>query len=539
MKQLFLWIVFLLFINIFSTSKIFSQNNNIDKIILISTNNTFGQENEKNEIYKIGNIVSTSLNISNSGTILETENSKKWILYISIEGAKGLSIHFEYFKLKNESLFTIYNKERTEVLGPFTNKDNKAGLSYSIGIIYDEEIIIEYEIPKNEEFSIEDFNISGVAKIFIEKQNTNIGTSKALGFGSSDICNINVNCSEGENFYDEKRGIARIFVVDGSSVAYCTGTLINNTAKDSSLYILTAGHCGEYASYSDFQQWRFDFNYETNFCNEIENEPNVRSFTGCRKLAKSELNGGSDFLLLELTNAEKSDIAKANLVYNGWQLSNIVPENGVCIHHPRGDVKKISTFANTALTTTFQNIEQISLENAFWKLKWMETKNGFGVTDIGSSGAPLFNNNGYIIGTLSGGSSSCNNKLTYDYFAKFFYHWNMINSDSLSQLRYWLDPINNNSNSCELMKFDNNISIIEKEYLIFPNPCKNYLKISNSNNKNFDIYIYDILGNLIYIDKNIYKEAEINIEKLNIGIYLIKIINEEQLEKTYKIVKTQ
>ena len=42
--------------------------------------------------------------------------------------------------------------------------------------------------------------------------------------------------------------------------------------------------------------------------------------------------------------------------------------------------------------------------NTAFTVGWVSNANGWGVTEGGSSGSPLFNSNGLQIGTLTGGS---------------------------------------------------------------------------------------------------------------------------------------
>jgi hypothetical protein len=60
-----------------------------------------------------------------------------------------------------------------------------------------------------------------------------------------------------------------------------------------------------------------------------------------------------------------------------------------------------------------------------------------GTTELGSSGAPLFNEEHRIIGTLTGGRSTCGYTKD-DYFTKFGVSWETY-TDSSNQLKYWLD----------------------------------------------------------------------------------------------------
>jgi PKD repeat protein len=73
---------------------------------------------------------------------------------------------------------------------------------------------------------------------------------------------------------------------------------------------------------------------------------------------------------------------------------------------------------------------------------WSETESGHGVTEGGSSGSPLFDPSGFIVGHLSGGRASCIQNELPDYYGKFSYSWASNGSDSSRQLKPWLDPIN-------------------------------------------------------------------------------------------------
>ncbi len=61
----------------------------------------------------------------------------------------------------------------------------------------------------------------------------------------------------------------------------------------------------------------------------------------------------------------------------------------------------------------------------------------------GSSGSPLFDANGLIVGTLTGGSSYCDAQTNPDYYGKMYYHIGIIRVlTPWNRLKDWLDPAN-------------------------------------------------------------------------------------------------
>ena len=128
---------------------------------------------------------------------------------------------------------------------------------------------------------------------------------------------------------------------------------------------------------------------------------------------------------------------KYNPYYCGWDASTGNSSSGVCIHHPDGDIKKISTYITPLTSGTWG-----STPNTHWIVRWAATANGHGVTEGGSSGSPLFDDEGLIIGTLTGGESSCQNPTGPDMYGKISYSWASNGSSAEQQLKPWLDPGN-------------------------------------------------------------------------------------------------
>ncbi|MDD2634174.1 MAG: choice-of-anchor J domain-containing protein [Bacteroidales bacterium] len=428
---------------------------------------------EKNGLpMKISRLLPVNVNVENSGTWSELENGKTiWQLRLSSEGAVANALHFDKFILPQGSSVFVYNYDRSIVMGPYTNEDNPKREEYAIGLFSGDDVIIEYTAAKEKsltgdvEVVIPEIQIAAFSFVYRGAEQFGIG-AKNTGYGASASCQVNVNCPEGNNWRTQQKGVARIYFIEGQYGYFCSGSLVNNTRNNQTPYFLTADHCGGDATTSEFNQWIFKFNYESSGCTSYS-EPYGNNITGCTKKSRGPLNGGSDFLLLEL-NTTPTNIKNIGGVYNGWSKSTSASPSGVSIHHPSGDIKKISTYT-TALTTTtyYGGTGNTGANYAHWNVKWATTATSRGVTEGGSSGSPIFNSNGLVVGTLSGGLSACTvggagpgtGPDEPDLYGKLSYHWTSNGSSSSQQLKYWLDPDDTGATTCDFLD-PNNIGLI-------------------------------------------------------------------------------
>ena len=112
----------------------------------------------------------------------------------------------------------------------------------------------------------------------------------------------------------------------------------------------------------------------------------------------------------------------------------------MCIRdsHPRGDVKKIST-SNTPIVIFNNSIiwsnSVTTPPNHHFRIFLTE-----GTIEDGSSGSPLFNENGLIAGQLHGGNAGCNTSNT-TYYGRFSKSWDEGSTPD-TRLQDWLDPAN-------------------------------------------------------------------------------------------------
>lgn len=407
------------------------------------------QRDRQGQLYRIGVSMHTYLTPYNSGLwTVKPNGDRVWQLKVDAAGAQALGFLFSKFVIYDNTTLEVFSNDGLRLHDKITAADVQEHLMQHVDLCAGEEMFLQLTEPAGSRISeLELTEVMYGYRSIVKKINKD--------FGDSDNCQVNVNCSEGANWQDEKKGVARILVKDGSDYGWCSGSLVNNTANDCKPLFLTAFHCGVTASTSDFNQWKFYFKYEASGCTSPSSEGTLASsattITGCVKLASAADGGGdtgSDFLLVQMgtlanqaTTVTKLKTTAINAYWNGWDANNTTTNSGAGIHHPSGDIKKISTFTSNLVTSAW-NTNGLQ---SHWRVSWASTTNGYGVTEGGSSGSPLFTYNGgnsRIIGTLTGGSSYCTATTSPDFYGKMSYHWQSNTSTGNIPLKNFLDPGN-------------------------------------------------------------------------------------------------
>ncbi|MCD4747449.1 MAG: T9SS type A sorting domain-containing protein [Bacteroidales bacterium] len=495
------------------------------------------ESKENAQPYRIATLIPVNLTMEKSGTWTSLpDGGKIWRLKLISKGALALSIYYNNFWLPKGGKLFLYNEDKTQVIGAFTEINNQKSGLFATELIQGETITLEYFEPAGSK----EKPIISISELAYAYRGVNSLFRDSKGFGDSDFCEVNINCSEGNDWQDEKRGIVRIYIkISGYGAFWCTGSLINNVRMDRTPYLLTADHCaqsfGHYANQGDIEQWTFYFNYEGQDCENPVEEPEYKTIVGASKKANEGTHGddGSDFYLI-LLNQNVPDTY--NPYYNGWNRIDSASISGVCIHHPQGDIKKISTYL-TPLQSSQWNYNGLQ---SHWRVVWDSTENGYGVTEGGSSGSPIFDSNGRIVGALTGGFASCVNTSAPDFYGKISYSWESNGTEDSTMLKPWLDPDNTgipvlDGTALKIKKNKNTNNI-----LIYPNPASGIINIDFKNDitENVEVKIYNLLGETILKYKSINNHSnklQLNISEILSGIYIIKIRTQKFL-LTHKII---
>ncbi|MBQ2575356.1 MAG: PKD domain-containing protein, partial [Bacteroidales bacterium] len=439
----------------FKNSELLSE---IDNVVvaapdMVQIMNEDASDEKNGEMYKVARILDVNMNMDNCGTTdVLADGTKIWRVRIACEGAKALKVMCEDFYIPNGAELFLYNENRQQVVNVDASNNPKFGTYYSPKMIQGDALYMEYVQPASV-VGTPVFNINQIA-YFYRGVDAFVGyyaQKRETGFGDSENCEVNVNCAVGSSWQDQKKGVAEIFIIMGWSGGFCTGSLVNNTANDGTPYFLTADHCGGVDAANSVGQWEFYFNFEASGCTNPTSEPQYQTVTGCQIKARPSGNqaSGTDFLLLQL-NTTEDNLQTIGAYYNGWDRSTTGAQSGAGIHHPSGDIKKISFYTEQLVAQTYSNS---NTANGHWWAKWQNNNSDItGVTEGGSSGSPLFNGaNKLIVGTLTGGSSNCSatGQNRSDMYGRFDLHWENGGTSNANRLKPWLDPNNTGAETCE------------------------------------------------------------------------------------------
>lgn len=384
-----------------------------------------------------------NLGLNNAGHWTEMAGGRLWRLRIVSAGAYSINFIFDEFYMPEGASLFIYNDDRSEVIGAFTELNNKPYGKFSTQPVSGSVVTLEYYEPEE----VRDKGRMGISKVIHAYRNL-FGKAEAVrnkdrnggfetqDFGDSGSCNVNINCSQGNSWQDDKHAVAMVLLSDGTR--WCSGSLINNEREDYTPYFLSAFHCADISGngslssseINDAESWVFMFNYESPTCSNSDGQTN-------QTVSGAFLSAGlddSDFLLMELS----ADPPYAyDPYFAGWSRSSTAANNTVGIHHPNGDVKKISIDDDSPVSDSWPGTPS----NSHWEVYFEE-----GTVEHGSSGSPLFDQNHRIVGQLHGnldpsftGQNYC--EVPHGWYGKFSLSWSN-GSSALTRLEDWLDPDN-------------------------------------------------------------------------------------------------
>ena len=235
-----------------------------------------------------------------------------------------------------------------------------------------------------------------------------------LKVGESGACQVDVTCSA--TYSAESNAVAKMVFVDAGRSYLCTGTLMNDATSSGTPYFLSANHC--IASQTVASTLTTHWFYRASACNSNTLSPQARVLNGGATLLYASALTDTAFMRLNAA-------PPAGVAYAGWSAS--LPTVGGAaagVHQPRGDLQKLSQgalqgFQRCTPTASGDYACQSAAADAAQHVAVGWTS---GATEAGSSGSGLFqtrNGGRYLVGQLTGGTSSCTMGTGVDYYGRF------------------------------------------------------------------------------------------------------------------------
>lgn len=374
--------------------------------------------------------------IKTKGTKIDLGHGALWIYKINSVSAGSLTVNIKCPTLyKGNYLAFIATDTSINLIQPprlyqaddLLDRHKKRGLSE---IANGKSLVIEYYEPHSLQKG-EDIFINRIIYKFVDFGNRisnleNTGQLKSGGWGSSanSECQYDVSCAEVSGWKNEASSVVYIKMeyaidrnLDGLVEYYRrngTGVFLNKVgdyADTENPLVLTAGHL--YSStladgntvdiVNSFETFEVYTAYENSECNEVDINRGLQLPGDFSRIylgsdfnvlpSESSYSACMDYAILEAT-AKAEDLSYYDVEFAGWStnynLHNSSNTGYTCIHHPGGDVKKINKDNHKAYDVFSGDF------NLYFDV---------GVSESGTSGAPIFNNARQVVGWAAGASN--------------------------------------------------------------------------------------------------------------------------------------
>lgn len=320
-----------------------------------------------------------------------------WRVAIEAGDAVGVAPVFDRFYLPPGAELHLYSADGSQRVRPFTSADNRPNRELWAPLVTGERVVIELVLPPGTRHEAE-LHLSQVGQAYRD-----LWGRSDKRFDKSGACNIDVACDLGQQWSDEVRGIAQLQI----GFSLCSGFLVNNTAENDRLLLMTANHCG--LTSGNDQNVLAYWNYQNSTCRTPGSGASggfgdgvLDQFTTGTTLLASDSR--SDFTVAELLQSPEG--FGAYLL--GWDARKIAPTSVVTIHHPQGEEKRISRENDATLFDIYPAPGVPADTDSHIQVPdWDE-----GTTEGGSSGSPLLDESSRrVVGQLHGGLAACGNDL--------------------------------------------------------------------------------------------------------------------------------
>jgi lysyl endopeptidase len=349
--------------------------------------------------------ISGAAHLGANGMMRATHDGFIWTAAVESPKATALRIHFSGFSLPTGSNLYVYNLEG-EAFGPYRELGpNGTGdfWSHTVtgGVAYVQVVHsgpVTRQILEASHFVIADIAHLGEKFLlpFLKKDRSQRDMNNLAGVEA--LCSFNADCVEDAECYDSsdwgaiedaRLAIAHMQFVEGPWIYICTGGLLADTVTSSQIpYFLTANHCLSTESIADTLECYWQF--WTSSCGGACYNP-VGVVPRTVGAALLSTNSVGDYTLLLLDESPP-----AGSVYLGWYNTAVAFDHGYQLYrisHPQGAPQAFSR----------HQVDTTKITCSGWpRGERIYSHDLIGATEGGSSGSPVLNATGQVVGQLTG-----------------------------------------------------------------------------------------------------------------------------------------
>jgi len=342
-------------------------------------------------------------------------------IVVSSSGASALRVGIRLHDAPSELMLRFAGSAHPSTAqGAVSARELPAAFPYWSPVVDGEQGTIELALPAGVSSGDATLEIPTISHLAVATADLRAAADPFKAIGTSGSCEVDVACAMNAPapaaLTTAASAVVRLALTYGGSTFLCSGTLLNDSIASGTPYIFTANHCIDNPDASDAvlaastqaaeaaastnSYWFF----QAASCAD-RSTPNYVVTTGGGKLLARSFD--YDWALLQL-----NDAAPAGASFAAWRAEPLAPGAAAdTLHHPKGDLTKLSTGATTGYHTYHDG-------STFIQMQWQ-----LGVTEPGSSGAGLFvlspdGSNYELRGGLYAGSSSCSTPRGTDYFSR-------------------------------------------------------------------------------------------------------------------------
>jgi hypothetical protein len=373
------------------------------------------------------------------GKMKKTEDGGRvWSAAVRSSNAFGLRLHFDLFWLPEDTELYVFN-EGGEVFGPYTGAGPLDTGEFWSQMVTGEEIYVQLRIhgkAGNSRLRQTYFDVVGVGHVGTRFGEKTAASSVEKSFCSfNEACVENVECVSASSAVDDARNaVAHIQFVDGIYLYACTGGLVNNTSNDRTPYFMTANHCLSTDSVASTMEAFFQWSVACgSSCPTQWMDPvGVPRTSGASVM---NTNPTSDYTLLRLDQPAPSGSA-----FLGWTTVPVASTHDAMLY-------RISHPSAAPQAYSVHRVDSSAPQCWEWpRGQWIYSRDVVGATEGGSSGSPVVNAAGQLVGQLSGAcgynvNDSCDaiqNATVDGAFASYY-----------DEVAPWLDPAGPPPESCQ------------------------------------------------------------------------------------------